>query len=231
MYWLRSSFGITNKECIEQLAQLYRGVKGELEFCCETIQLKIQWTNNPFESLLKILEKSNVFCNGCICCRMCGPDTLRAVAFQPTKIPQVNFEHPEKHILLQWADFIDQSVESEMRRTNDLNWSFKPPATMLQTYHELLLAVRLSKFATHIIPIEKGFLVVNDNSVYWSDVFLSYEKSKETPTSFYFDKDDGFGSPFCSPNSDQIIRYLNERYFNPWKENGSKGSLFPNLEE
>lgn len=152
--------------------------------------------------------------------RLVGPSTVRAVAICPDKLNAAEFVHPNKDLILKWSNHIDTMVGSEMDRRNDMGYCFSSPKQNLENMSELTLAVKLSKYATHIIPLESGFVVTNAKSTYLSCVGLTSDFSCDT--SLMFDKDDGFLSAFG--DNSKSIAYINSR-FQLWKNNNYQGKM------
>lgn len=211
---MRSIFSITGIADLKFLSELYDNVRGELDVKQGDKPLfSIEWMMNPFKALLNSSKLPNYPFN--VLVRLVGPDTIKAVACQIEKMNVASFEHPKKNLILEWADHIDAKVGSEMDRTNDMGYLFIPPKQNLTNMSELLLAINLSKYATHVIPLNLGFIVTNLKSRYLSCVGLTSKLS--CTTSLMFDKDDGFISPFDSEADS--IQYLNTR-FELWKNSG-----------
>lgn len=219
MYWLRSIFSINSVDDIKFLANFYKNVSGELEVKQnENNIMSIEWTTNPFETLLNRSDLPNYPFD--ICSRLVGPDTVRATCICIDKLNAAEFEHPKKDLILKWASYIDQMIGSEINRRNDIGYIFRPPEQNLENMSELLLALKLSKYATHVIPLDLGFIMTNAKAAYLTCVGLTQEFS--CTTSLMFDKDDGFLSPF--EGETKSINYLNSR-FRLWKANGYKGKI------
>lgn len=224
MYWLNSGLVITCDADLDFLISLYREVRGELTFKNQQNVVKIEWTTNPFLFLKKYLESNTIIItqDSHIECRLCGPDTIKAVSFTPKKftLDEVSaFSHTKKAILLWWADRIDEILLDEMDRRNDLLqiWD-KPSEDKRVTMAELCWAIKLSENATYFIPCETGFLVSNEKSGYLS--YFGIMSKTEMNTSLMFDKDDGF----CSPFSKVDLSFLNSKFLS-WKNDNHKGKL------
>jgi hypothetical protein len=141
-----------------------------------------------------------------------GPYTAQEVALEVIKINQHNNES-----IKIWADFIDDMIESELKRTNDIGINFPAPKENLQSMDELLLAIKLSKYATHIIQYKTGYIIANDKSKYLTQIILNDNYGFSTSVSF---KDE---RKFCSLfmiNTDYI-----KETFALWKENNYEGPI------
>lgn len=77
------------------------------------------------------------------------------------------FNHANRELILEWADAIDNSLLIEMNRENDLGIMDKHPATLLDI-DELLIAARLSKYATHVYVGDHDIIASNFGCVYLS---------------------------------------------------------------
>ena len=222
MYWLNSKFVINKKSDLEFLANFYDKVSGELNVKHgDTVITSVQWTINPFRALLELLELSELSLYPFdIWSRLVGPDTVKAAAQLVTKLDVETFQHTKRELIMEWADYIDLQVKNEMDRSNDMAMYFERPTQNLSSMSELMLAVKLSKYATHVVSHSSCFIVANTDSVYLSWIGLTPES--HCASSLMFDTDDGFTSPF-EPNS-KSIQYLNTR-FNLWKESGYPGKM------
>lgn len=221
MYWLKSSFAINSVKDLELLATFYQNACGELEVNPGNIgSFSIKWCTNPFSSVLTHADLPNYPFD--IHSRLNGPDTVRAAAIRVEKLDPAAFEHPQKDLLLIWSDYVDEMVKFEMDRHNDIGIMFTPPTRSIEPLGMtgLALAIRLSKYATHAIPVESGFIVSNEHASYLNSVGLT--ASFECSTSLMVDLDDGFCSPWESKS--KTLNYLNAR-FQLWKDSGYSGSL------
>ncbi|XWV25520.1 putative ORFan [Tupanvirus deep ocean] len=227
MYWLNSFFTIKSVDDLTFLANFYNNVSGELQVKQNGEKvLSIEWTTNPFKELLTKSDSLSYPYD--IYSRLVGPDTVRAAAICVNKLNPKEFEHSNKNLILEWADYIDKMISAEMERQYDLGYYFKPPKIYLNDMTELALAIKLSKHCTHAVPFESGFIVTNPEAVYLTSVGLNSDFY--CTDSLMFDKDDGFLSPF-EPNC-KSIDYLNTQ-FQKWKENGYQGKMsdyFNNME-
>jgi hypothetical protein len=217
-----SLFTITSKSDIELLTKVYDGVSGEMEVKPENDDIAIfgiPWCLNPFQTLSARLDLPPYPFD--VQVKMCGPDTIRAVSVVVSpKLDPVSFEHPNKSLIMTWAAHIDTMIKSEMERKDHVNRTFKPPTPALASMSDLMLAIRLSKFATHVIPHQAGFIVTNPKSAYLSWVGLTPDA--HCTTSLTFDKDDGF-STMTSTDYEEI-NYLNSR-FQLWKDKEYQGKM------
>ena len=211
MYWLRARFTIHSLEDVAFLVSLYGDeTAGELTFTDARKKVtSIAWGNNPFQRLSDCLQKKSVLREkqGVIVCRLCGPDTVRAVAVRPEKISDVDqFEHPEKDRLLVWARHIDDQVSDEMDRKHDVCREYKQPQERMDSMEDLYTAIRLSRYVTQCVPCQSGYIVANTTSVYLCYVGLSGDQNPVS-TTLVFDKDDGFLCVFTG----ERIAYLNDK--------------------
>ena len=215
MYWLRSLFHITCKEDLELLIRIYDGVSGELsvlkpEAEDDDVLFKVKWMKSPFKALLPL---EVVFPHKLIV-RLVGPQTVIAVSAKLKKINTETFVHDNKVLLLKWAEAIDDTVSEEMGRSNDLAMLITFPDEHL-TMHDLLLAARLSKHATHVLIGDHGIVATN-----WKCCYLSWIPSNSEGSSggaLMFDKDDGL-------NATKGFNYMKE-CFAAWKASGYQGHL------
>lgn len=219
MYWLNSKFVINKKSDLEFLANFYDKVSGELNVKRGDTEIaSVQWTINPFRALLELPELPSYPFD--IWSRLVGPDTVKAAAQLVTKLDPNTFQHTKRELIMEWANYIDLQVKNEMKRSNDMAMYFERPKQNLSSMPELMLAVKLSKYATHVVIHSSCFIIANTDSAYLSMIGLTPES--HCVSSLMFDTDDGFSSPF-EPNS-QSVRYLNTR-FNLWKESGYQGKM------
>lgn len=222
MYWLRARFTLRSPEDLQLLSQLYGPeTSGELTFTdARKKSTKIEWCVNPFARLQEVLAKKPLLPRekeGAITCRLCGPDTIRAVSQKPERLDRAQFDHPQKALLIQWADHIDEMVSTEMHRSktgHDIGYIFEPPQDSLGDMKLLHTALRLTKHVTHSVPCAHGFLVSNTVSSYLTYVGLVNE-GEEVSSALMFDKDDGFLSAFSGTKE----AYLNERV-ERWRNDG-----------
>lgn len=218
MYWARSCYPINSISDLELLARIFAGIEGEI-FINDNGDEIVKWTKNPFSKLLEKkdeLEKNMPFN---LMVRLCGPHTIVAVSPQLSKLNPMEFQHTRKNVLMMWADYIDELIQNEMGRCNDMACLWENPAEKLHTMEEFLMACRLSKHATHIF-FGNGMsaLVFNPTCCYLPS--FSIEKN-DGVSSCTFDKDDGFTSVF---GNDAELEYMNNK-FKLWKEYGYKGSI------
>ncbi|XWV26858.1 putative orfan [Tupanvirus soda lake] len=219
MYWLNSLFSVNSLEDLVFLTNLYQNVQGELSVKQNNNKvISIEWTKNPFQELQNNPNLPSYPFD--VYSRLVGPDTVRAVAVCVDKLDSTVFEHPNKELILKWAEHIDKVISTEMERQYDLGYYFNPPEKCLDNMSDLAFAVRLSKHCSHVIPFDSGFIVTNPKAVYLTSVGLN--ASFYCTDSLMFDKDDGFLSPFES--SCKSIDYINSQ-FKKWKENGYKGKM------
>jgi hypothetical protein len=207
---------IKSNDDILFLANLYANVPGELELfdMNDKVLCKVEWTDNPF---VELADKHSVTSECYVVVRLLGPKTILAVSLIVEKLDSEAFQHEKKELLMKWARFIDDKVKNEMGRKNDLCMIFRSPKEKLATMSELMLAIKLSKYATHAIPTETGFIVTNPKSTYLSSVELNDDG--EYCTSLQLDKDDGFNSAFGGD-----CDFLNDS-FKLWKNNAYQGNL------
>jgi len=136
MYWLESSFNIYSLSDLELLIRIYDGVQGELHVGKERI-LTVSWCVNPFLELknqLKGLQYPFV-----IYSRLCGPQTLAAVS------PNLRKKESSNDLVIKkWADLIDEIIQTEMNRKNDIGHSFEFPELLSE--EDLLEAAMSSKY-------------------------------------------------------------------------------------
>lgn len=169
MYWLRASYSINSLADIQFLSTIFQEADGELTFKTEEFELQVYWTLDPFAKLIELLHQKISLVNSSIKCRLCGPDTIRGVSQRPERLERESFEHEKKELILWWSDRIDSMVHNEMDRVNDIGYIYEdPPLEKYINMNELFLAIRLSKYATHVIPGESGFLIANEKSTYLS---------------------------------------------------------------
>jgi hypothetical protein len=229
MYWLRSKFDLLSKNDLEFLIRLYHDVQGELDFVfsdTDNKTIKVEWTINPFNKLLEVLSatQTNVTWKGSITCRLVGPSTVRAVSIpiHDRKINPETFQHPQKQLLLEWANEMDGQIDSQIDCHNDLyrvpNW----PETNLGNIEELFLASRLSKLVTTVLPMKHGILISNPRAGYLVCAPLSNDQVNECCTSLMFDTDDGFTSAFSEKSTS--VDYINT-IFQQWKDSNYTGDL------
>ena len=222
MYWLMAQFLIKSMSDIKFLQETYYGVNGELSLCNKEnteIFLSVEWCDNPFEVLSNRIDLSYYPFN--VVARLVGPATIKAVSLKIEKVDVDKFEHPNKAVILQWVNHIDNDVGREMYRENDGSIVFKKPEQPLANMSEVTLAVKLAKNITHVIPFKKSYIVANTKSVYLSQIGLN---SDVTPA-LQFDIDDGFISSFGDYDSEsKDLQYINSR-FQLWKLNGYRGKL------
>jgi hypothetical protein len=213
MYWLKSRFDIASIKDIEFLIALYKNVPGELTVydVNNNKVLEVKWQNNPFNELVNCVNYVMPFY---IHSRLVGPDTIKAVSILVEKLDSL--EHDNLSAIKQWKTYIDEIIFEEMNRENDRCWMFEPPTSKLNMA-ELWLAIKYSKYVTHAIPTQTGFIISNTKSVYLSFV------STNDGGSFYlqFDKDDGFNSPF---GTNTTIDYLNTKFV-AWKNDNYSNNI------
>jgi hypothetical protein len=219
MYWLRSVFEIRSKLDIDLLIRIYKNVAGELNMTSKSTKIDIPWTNEPFKALLKN-ESFNFIEPSTINSRLIGPQTIIGVAKNIEKINPNGLKHDNKTNLMKWADCIDLNIGIEMNRRTDIGYKFSPPEENLNNINELYLAAQLSRFATHVLPGNNGFIMANPKSTYLS--WIPLNNNHHSDSSLQFDKDDGFISSF---GTSTYIDYLNNSFFNQWKNNNYQGEL------
>ena len=188
MYWLRAKFAINSRADLEFLARLYAGVRGEATMAILGDKIEVEWQENPFRALLGVAP-SAADLRGEINCRLCGPDTVRAVAATPDRLPTLELAaHPNRDAIASWAGFIDEVVGDEMTREGGPARMYESPRAALASAAELLLAIRASRHGTHVVPTAEGCIVSNARAAYLSYFTLHDAES----TAAMFDKDDGF---------------------------------------
>ena len=221
MYWARSQYHIQSLQDLELLATIFKGVKGELEITTNNDQsTTIQWTQNPFTKLLENKDQLVKIMPFNLITRLCGPDTIRVVSPQLNKLNPNEFTHQRKNILMIWADYIDSQIQTEMKRSNDLGYTWQNPKEEVNSMDEFLLACRLSKHATHVLfGTHNSALVFNQQCVYLPS--LKFTQTSKIDACI-FDKDDGFSPVFSQ--CDQQLEYINSK-FKLWKNNEFKGKL------
>lgn len=109
-------------------------------------------------------------------------------------------------------------VESEMNMKNDIGYIFTSPIQKLENMTEIGLAIKLSKYITHAIPFNSGFIMANTRSAYLSKL----EYTSKIDSNLIFDKDDGFVSSFGEES--KTLQYLNS-LFQKWKNNNYKDKM------
>ena len=156
--------------------------------------------------------------------RLVGPKSLVAVAPSLKKItPPLILEEPMALVnIMKWADHIDKVLSHEMTRQNDMAMHFSEPKQLL-SLHDLLLAARISKHATHVYPGERGAIVTHFTCGYlsWFPIQTNQPGEKECH-SLMFDKDDGHASPFDDVSKDYMMM---TECFQKWKANNHEGEL------
>ena len=249
MYWLRSLFEINSVQDLELLIRIYAGVSGELYVTGMDDEkiLDIEWCKEPFAKLLTAYHTSNGLLTlkekltfpFKIVSRLVGPQSLLAVAPVLKKVDYATYDqenkdlsnygylfHPNnearRDLVLDWTTSIDKAVSYEMKRSNDMGMMFNHPEELLTT-NELILAARLSKYATHVYIGENGIIASNFECTYltWFPAKTMYQDNDKC-TSLMFDKDDGHYSPFGEVGN--AYSYMTE-CFNKWKNNNYEGKL------
>lgn len=209
MYWLRTKFRVKSAADLKFLQALYKAVHGEI-----TQPRSIVWRQNPFLELNAEGEYD-------IQCRLVGPQTVMAVSPRLNKIEPTEAKYTEESKrLAPWIEYIDQSIESEMNRSNDLGYIFTAPEEKC-TMHDLILAARYSQHAVFLLPCVSGCIVANPRSVYLS--FISLNSKVTGLSGLMFDKDDGFIECFSAGSKSKQLTYLNEKV-QQWKK-GKCGDL------
>jgi hypothetical protein len=223
MYWQRSVFHIKSPQDILLLKRIYGDIAGELVIKAGSGSYEIEWIDDVFSALEnRIMDNTQppVEYPFRIKCRIVGPQTILNVSLPLEKIDRSTFEHPNKDVLLQWADRIEEEVSYEMKRKYDVGYMFDNPSTPLNNIQEMILACSLTAHVTHVLPTSYGVFAMNKQCVYIPWVSFSVSRCV---SGIQLDKDDGFNSCFSDDNSPIIIE-LND-YFNAWKGMNYTGSL------
>jgi len=211
MYWLRSQFEITSLDDLKLLIRIYDEVQGELHFLDSSgTKVIVEWTTCPFNKLLDLTLEYPLTIQS----RLVGPQTVMAVSMKIKKIDPALFEHEQKELLMLWANYIDTTVSFEMNRTTDIGRRFQQP-NYIPDVDSLIIAARLSKYATHVYIGDHGIVVSNKECCYLPWI------GKGHTSGLMFDKDDGLLSPFGQIEG---FNYITE-CFNKWKASGYSGDL------
>jgi len=222
MYWAKSSYIVNSFTHLTFLMNLFSKTRGELEIVsCGKLVKKYDWGVNPIKNVVDSFDEYKNILPFEINCRLCGPDTILAVAPKLLKLDRstFNFEHDRKNALTEWTNFIDTQLDFEMHRTNDIGIIHKRPDNNLASMNELLLACQLSQHCSHILIGTYNCVVVcNENCTYLPTVSLHEEYIQ----SCIFDMDDGFVSIFG--DKCEQLNYMNGSFVR-WKHNDYIGKL------
>jgi hypothetical protein len=169
--------------------------------------MTVDWQINPF---ILLLDKVNEF-SFYIHSRLCGPDTIKAVSIEIEKLDPLSFQHENKENIIIWSNYIDTNLYNEMTRENDLGIMYNKPKVNINNMNELALAIKVSKYCTHYLPTDYGFIITNPKSVYLKCVTL---KNCGDVGFLSFDKDDGFTDD----------KFLNDKFL-LWKNNNYQGDI------
>lgn len=223
MYWLRSSFSVSSLADLQLLQHIYKNVQGEVSVYSDKKKLieVREWSRIPFQlsttSFPVTLE-----------CRLDGPGTVKAVALPLRKNLTETEQKSVTPLHQEWADYIDRKVESEMKRKNDMGWSFPAPEENLVSMNDLVIAAMISKHATLVLPGKFRLIVTNPKSVYLSCISLDSKKD-DFLGSLMFDKDDGFAELYPSATTSSSMKLLQQK-FQEWSKKNFEGefsSCFP----
>lgn len=214
MYFIESLYTIENQTHLELFCRVFANVSGDVEFMndgCETPN--VLSGKNPFTKIQKNFDlrfpiKVHI--------KMSGPQSAMCTAAKIEKIDPNTFVHPRKEAIEEWACYIDTNVLSEMKRCNDLSYTYSRPSKQLNNMEELYLAAKISKYVYSLIPteFEPGFYMWNPDCAYVPHIGLV----KNLSSSIKFDLDEGF------VGEDNLKNELNKTFL-IWKNKGYEGNM------
>lgn len=225
MYWLTAVFNVSSPGDVLKLSEIYKDVSADVEldggFNRPIIRYKPRRSAEPFLLLyVYLLQHNEIEFPLKIHYRSSGPDSIRAIA------PKLlSADRPKKGILREWADWMDKDIRNEMSRSNDLGYCPDHPEPT--TAYNIMLAARMSRYATFAIPLD-GTVVVGN---YKRNGYLTYIKTSdgdhtEYPTGLAYDTDDGLVDSW-----NEKISEKDQAMFTAWKENDHRGSIKEYFEE
>jgi hypothetical protein len=229
MYWLYSQQHIKNQSDIERLSAFYKDAFGEIQtlddYKNNSNSMLVKWTKNPFSKFSTENFPIDVVA------RINGPQSIYSVSGKLNKLKVEDCKSLDYlENILKWADLIDEQLSFEMNRRGDIRFNYKRPSKSLNNIDELILASRLSKHATYIIPTRTAVYLMNEKSVYIVGLSL---KNDNFNSSIYVEIDDGFDNPFIErsnkvflgrENRDENLEELNDA-FKRWSNDNFKGSF------